>query len=274
MEAVTSGALNAPYDRAHAIRLETLETLNQAEFARTYNRLHGTGAIYRPVGSGMAVFTGVGSPLSQAFALGLQGEVSPEELDELEEFFRSRGGAVEIEVCEYAHPTLMRLLEKRNYELTERSNVLVRELGPADDDPSFANDVLLVQEEQLEMFARAVASAFSEGKEPSEELTDIFRVFFHQSNASCFGALVDGVPAGAGTLFIQENVAELGGAGTLPQFRGRGIQSDLLKARCAHARAAGCTEAMVTTAPDTISQRNAERNGFRVAYRRFKHSNR
>ncbi len=274
MDALTSGAFDASYDRARAIRLETLETLNQAEFARAYNRLHGDGALYRQVGSGLALFTGVGSPLSQAFALGLRGEVSPQELDEVEEFFRSRGAAVEIEVCEHADPTLMRLLEKRNYEITERSNVLVRELGPADDDPSFANDVMLVRQEDLEVFAHAVASAFSQGKEPSEELIDIFRVFFHQSNASCFGALAGGVPAGAGMLFIQGNVGELGGAGTLPQFRGRGIQTDLLKARCAHARAAGCTEAMVTTAPDTISQRNAERNGFRVAYRRFKHSNR
>jgi GNAT superfamily N-acetyltransferase len=259
-------------NRDLAVRLEVFESFNQVEYAWAYNNLHGEGAVYSTIGSGIAIFAGVGSPLSQAFALGMRGEVHPSELDELEEFFRSRGASVEIEVCEYADPSLVRLLEKRGYQITERSNVLLKELGEDDEDETFANRVEMIREEDLDGFARVVASAFAEGEEPTGELVDIFRVFFRQGNATCFGVMVDEIPAGAGTVLIQQHVAELGGAATLPQYRGRGIQGDLLKARCAYGRSRGCTQAMVTTAPGTISQRNAERHGFQVAYSRTKYS--
>jgi GNAT superfamily N-acetyltransferase len=56
------------------------------------------------------------------------------------------------------------------------------------------------------------------------------------------------------------------GAGTLADYRGRGLQAALLRARMAAAVEAGCEYAVVVTQGGTTSQRNAERLGFRVAY--------
>ncbi len=259
-------------DRNGAARLERLQSLNQVEYANAYNRVHGGGALYRAIGDGIALFTGVGSPLSQVFALGMAGEVSPEMLDDLEDFYRSRGATAEIEVCEHADAGLVRLLLLRGYQCTEHSHVLVKNLGDDGDHPVYSNPIAIIQEPELGLYAGVVASAFAEGEVPPDGLAEIFRIFFYQSNAVCFGALCEGMPAGGGTLFIQEDVAELGGAGTLPRYRGRGIQTDLLRARCAYARSVGCAEAMVTAAPGTISQRNARNLGFRDAYARAKYS--
>ena len=56
------------------------------------------------------------------------------------------------------------------------------------------------------------------------------------------------------------------GAGTASEFRGRGLQIALLRARLAAAAEAGCEYAVVVTQGGTTSQRNCERLGFRVAY--------
>ena len=69
---------------------------------------------------------------------------------------------------------------------------------------------------------------------------------------------------------MREGVASLGGASTLPAFRNRGAQTALLQARLAFAVESGCEVAMVTTLPGTTSQRNVERQGFRVVYTRAK----
>jgi len=65
-------------------------------------------------------------------------------------------------------------------------------------------------------------------------------------------------------------VALLAGASTVPTARRRGAQDALLQARLAYAAAQGVDLAMVVTQPESGSQRNAERQAFRVAYSRVK----
>jgi GNAT superfamily N-acetyltransferase len=56
----------------------------------------------------------------------------------------------------------------------------------------------------------------------------------------------------------------------LTAFRRRGVQSALLAARLAWAVEQGCDLAVSFARPGSISHRNIERNGFRVAYTRTK----
>jgi GNAT superfamily N-acetyltransferase len=78
-----------------------------------------------------------------------------------------------------------------------------------------------------------------------------------------FVAEVDGVAAAAGALALGE-VANLANASTLPQFRGRGLQSALIRARIAAAAGAELVCAGASWASQ--SQRNLERAGLRIAY--------
>jgi GNAT superfamily N-acetyltransferase len=65
-------------------------------------------------------------------------------------------------------------------------------------------------------------------------------------------------------------VALFAGASTVPEQRRRGLQSALLEARLRYARKRGCDVAMMVAEPGSNSQRNAERQGFQVAYTRVK----
>ena len=74
------------------------------------------------------------------------------------------------------------------------------------------------------------------------------------------------VACGAGLVIPEHRVFGLFGAGTLLEFRGRGLQTALLRVRMEAAAKAGCEYAVVVTQGGTTSQRNCERLGFRVAY--------
>ena len=55
------------------------------------------------------------------------------------------------------------------------------------------------------------------------------------------------------------------GAGTLNDYRRRGLQTAMLEKRMQAAAEAGCEYAVIVTQGGTTSQCNAERMGFRVA---------
>ena len=88
--------------------------------------------------------------------------------------------------------------------------------------------------------------------------------------ATCFVAECNGEAIAAAALFMHEGVALLAGASTVPEGRRQGAQLALLDARLRTAAEHGCDLAMMVAAPGSASQRNAERNGFRVAYTRTK----
>jgi GNAT superfamily N-acetyltransferase len=69
---------------------------------------------------------------------------------------------------------------------------------------------------------------------------------------------------------VHDGVAIFAGASTIPAWRRRGAQQALLETRFQYALQAGCDLAMMVAEPGSSSQRNAERQGFRIAYTRTK----
>jgi ribosomal protein S18 acetylase RimI-like enzyme len=79
-------------------------------------------------------------------------------------------------------------------------------------------------------------------------------------------ARVDGEPAGAALLTLDDDFGYLANASTLPAFRNRGVQTALIAARIADAEAAGCELVASQAEFGSASQRNLERAGLSVAY--------
>ncbi len=78
-------------------------------------------------------------------------------------------------------------------------------------------------------------------------------------------AELDGVPAAAAALIIEDGIGCLTAASTLSAFRGRGCQTALIRRRISDAAAAGCREVCSLTA-NPASRRNLERAGLELAY--------
>lgn len=79
-----------------------------------------------------------------------------------------------------------------------------------------------------------------------------------------FLALDGGVAVGAAAMTVHDGVAVFGGASTPLAQRGRGIQSLLLRHRLRVAADLGCTGAVATAVPDSVSSANLARAGFAV----------
>ena len=156
-------------DLALARRIELAEAHAAVDCAEALERMRpgGVGAV-EPIAGGFAIYCGAGSPVTQAVGLGLDGAVSEEEVDRLEEFYRSRNEAVRVETCPLADASLIRHFGERGYRVTEFSNVMALPLhgvsSPGADGPSPVAGLTMerIGKEQIDLWTLTVSQGFSE----------------------------------------------------------------------------------------------------------------
>ena len=259
-------------DLSLARRLERAEGQSNLEFVEARAAVEPeSGACRTEVAGAYAMFDGVESPLTQTFCLGIFEAPTATDLERLEEFFRERGSPVYHEVSPLADPTTFMLLNERGYEPFEFTSVMFRPL-PANREArgDSSVSVRIVGPDEHELWAQTAARGWSEFEGVGDFMLGLSRVSAARKNAPSFLAELDGQAVATGALSIWEGVALLAGASTVPEARRRGAQLALLDARLAYANAHGCDLAMMCAAPGSASQRNAERQGFRIAYTRIK----
>jgi GNAT superfamily N-acetyltransferase len=144
-------------------------------------------------------------------------------------------------------------LRHRNSDTEGPARVRVRRIDPGEAD----------------LYAQTAAAGWGEFGY-GDFMRDMARVGAAADGGHLFIAEIAGRAVATGALNIHERVAHFAGASTVPDARGRGAQSALLGERLRYAATLGCDIATMGAVPGSGSQRNAERNGFRVAYTRIK----
>src|SRR5437870_5514491 len=191
-----------------ARRLELTNTLECVEYGRAYAKLFPeSGAISVACMGGYATYAGTDSPITQAFGLGLQGEVSEAEVEALEEFYFSRRVPVYIELCPLADPSLLNSLMARGYRISETSNVLYQELNSFNTEPISRATVRIPTTSEAEMWARVITLGFMETEEPDPMLMKVAQTIFHTENSIPLLVEIEGQPAGVGGVFIHDQIA-------------------------------------------------------------------
>ena len=262
-------------DKALARRLESAEEMPQVLYAESYKKSRPEiGAESQQIAGGHMIFAGLGSPIGRATGLGLDCEVTESDLNRVEEFYRSHGAPSQVDVCPYTDLKFLEKLKSRGYRFSEFNNVLVMDLdlqsGSNADLPALSSDLSIRRGEleEAELLSGILKQCFfPEGNLP-EGMDQLLLPMFQFPDAVVFVGSVNGkLVATATELMIPEHkVVALSGAGTLPEFRGKGLQTALLRHRMRAAAEAGCELAVIVTLGGTTSQRNAERLGFTVAY--------
>ncbi len=252
-----------------ARRLERAAVAIESEFARALAEIvPTTGSLVVPVADGVAIFAGIGSPMSQATGLGLDGPVTDADLDRLEEVYFSRGATARVVVCPLADESLASLLRRRGYGVSEFENTTVKTLRADDPRPPEVPGVEVrpLSEGEEAVYINAVGPSFAEGGVLTDESREMFAAMLRMRCGTMLLGRVEGDAAGGGSLLIHDGVAMLAGAATDPNFRRRGVHSALFDGRLKLARALGCDLAVMGAKPGSASQRTAERRGFRIAY--------
>ena len=278
-------------DLALARRLERAEGLANARCVEARARVSPeVGAAWIEVAGALAMFDGPESPITQTFGLGLFDAVSAADLTQIENFFRARGAPAHHEVSPVAGPAITTLLTERGYEPFEFTSVMYRPIeaqvrlkpDPTTEKAYVASGfsrtvppngelrVRTVGEAESELWARTAAEGWSETPGASGYMLSLGRTFAAASGSHLYIAELDGQAIAAATMHMHDGVAIMAGASTIPSARGRGAQLAVLERRLHDAFGDGCDIAMMGALPGSISQRNAERHGFRIAYTRMK----
>jgi len=259
-------------DRELGKRLEAAEGFACMQFAKARKKLFPeSGAEWMTVAGTTVVFDGVEAPTTQTFGLGMFEEVTEAALEEMEEFFKSRGTSTMHEVCPHAGLAVLEMLCRRGYAPMEVSNVLYRAVERPVLGLGEGIGVRTVGAEEAELWGEVSARGWThQNPELEEFMKQMGALCVAREHSPCFLAELDGVPGAAGGLVLHEGVALFAGAATVPELRRRGLQGALLAERMRYAAEAGCDLAMMVTEAGSESQRNAERKGFRVGYTRMK----
>jgi hypothetical protein len=255
-------------------RLERAEGRSNADFVEARAKLFPeSGAEWIEVAGAYAMFDGIGSPLTQTFGLGVFDPVTQSDMEKLEGFFLQRGAHVHHEVSPLADASLLTLLNERGYQPIELTSVMYRPIGQDVQLASPRNERVhsrLMRDGEEELWAQTSARGWSELTEFVDMILELSSITAKRAVGLSFVAELDGRPIATGAMFIHDGVALLAGASTIPEGRRQGAQLALLESRLRCAVEKGCDIAMMCAAPGSSSQRNAERQGFRIAYTRIK----
>ena len=227
-------------DLEFARRLEMAETIlpNCLEALQRHNP--ATPCEAEEVAGGVAFFGGKDYPSNQMVGMGLYGEVTALDMDRVEHFFRSRGVPSTVVVSPLSDMSLPALLGERGYRIAEFNSVLIRRINAEEPfEPPAGIVIERVTRQNVSSWTHTLAKGFSQEVTVGE---DVFGGFATLPGALAFLARIDGEAAGgcAGRIIPEARIAALFGASTLPEFRGRGVQSALIALRLHEAAKAAC----------------------------------
>lgn len=244
-------------ERAEAQNAERMARLASASFPH---------AAFTAIAGGVAIFTGLGSPMTHAMGIGMSGPVSEEEFDRLETFYRNRGSSCLIDLCPMAHDSVIALVQNRPYRIVEFNNVLVRALGQ---DETFGSDsaIRVVGNEDKVLWSRTICEGFSEHMPVSDQQVELMATISDEI-AGLLGVDSSGNLTGGAGLATHDRTALFVGDAVMPSFRRQGWQSRLIRERLGIAHRNGCDLAVTSVLPGSTSHRNYERAGFQLLYMR------
>ncbi len=143
-------------------------------------------------------------------------------------------------------------------------------VAAADDAPGESTIERVASAESLEDYLAAYVAGWGIAPAQQDQFKANVRPWLAQPGWSLYLACLDGEPAAAATLYLHQGVGYLADATTVPAFRGRGLQTALLRARIRDAGRAGADIVFSGAEPFSVSHRNMERIGLRQQFARAK----
>ncbi|HSI36664.1 MAG: GNAT family N-acetyltransferase [Phycisphaerae bacterium] len=190
----------------------------------------------------------------------------PRVVTELRAWFRSHNRRMRFEILEPLWPELAPLLTGQGVELQGRMPLML--CAPADlraapiptgvtIEPVTADSPF----EQIRDLVQTANRSFNDGPETTDRHVHEHRAALARGQYRCVVARVDGQPAGAGSMTVEND--ELVGIGTLPAFRRRGIAAAVSHHLVADHFARGHALAWLS-AGDQVARAVYETIGFHV----------
>jgi hypothetical protein len=220
------------------------------------------GTASMEIGGGLVAFTGVDSPLSQAY--GIVGPLTAADVASITDFYETRGATPRVYVSPLADPSLGVSLAAAGYAPCEYENVLASDSF----EPYARSDERIEVPRDLDEWSSASARGFIGREDLTPSDLAIARLLAYSDGCTTLEARDNGNVVATAAMDLREGCAALFAGSTLPAHRGRGWHLALIRDRIARARDAGARFLRGAAKPMSVSERNFHRCGFKTLYTR------
>ena len=235
-------------------------------------------------GTGMAAVTipFLGQQVNRTLGLGMRGPVTINDIREIENLHLAANLSPTVLLCPYADPSALQSLAVGGYGVDSFLNIYARFLHDlpveidATESPeySFGYDTKVCRapptDAGMEAFIQSSVTGFKDGGRALPVLQSLAEMAAIRTDTTLYLAKINGEIAGCGALALMETeygrVAHMYIDSTVPWFRGRGIQRALIRARMLDAKRLGYNFVVIHANPGVGTGRNAEKEGFRLAF--------
>lgn len=188
-------------------------------------------------------------------------KITDSEIDQTLAFYRSCGAARStFELAAWVTPASVERLVRRGFHIAGAENVVFCHLPVETVGSAFP-----IAEWEASQWVDLMLIAWECPQTPAWR--HLAQAAAHLPDAVNLGVSLDGIQA-CGQLVPSEDFAIFGCDATATASRGRGIQTALIQERLRHAVERGFSTAIAEVAPNSTSEHNYLRCGFRVAYTR------
>jgi GNAT superfamily N-acetyltransferase len=252
--------------------IKRVDRVEDASFRSLYTAGEPWGTGWHEQDGVTAVWAGQDDDPSFSCVLNLAASPDPERtLLSMEQVVRAHGGLV---LGVDTHPDLEnwateKRLKRLGFERDCQECIWARELAGAIEQRTLSPGLTVerAQASQREVFARVLNAGWNLPLEAARGY--VFAATIGMGNWFHYLAYVDESPAGVSVMFVHDCVADCFLSATLPEYRGRGIQTALIERRLVDGLVVRCDLATSQTVVTNASPRNMARQGFTPLYRRW-----
>ncbi len=217
------------------------------------------------INSGWMVYDGPGSWATYAAGLGLNGEVTPAEIQRLIHFYDTHGVDAQIQTTPYQDPSLFRVLSENCFVPDDFTIMLVHDLEQISK-PQLAGLKFMkvdpTNDSQIRTFVETQKVGFYGPALAPHGIDAITERVARHPRCQLWVLKLDGQIVGSGGLEVFEDSAVLIAGAVDPDARQQGIQSAFISYRLQIVRKLGLSYALVGSVPNGGTERNALRQGF------------
>jgi Acetyltransferase (GNAT) family len=253
--------------REDILKYETLNVRDNVDIIRNLQKIAPyLNADYLQVNGGAATYDGCDAWNCHVTGWGSVDTISDDEIDRVFEFYRERPCNFRVQLSTLADPTLICRLEDRG--LRVRGYVVTAGRDITEKDLKFVRrspfDIRVANSDEEMVWCETLNRGFmsDEDVELDANVMAMSQAAFRTESTIPFLAFENGKAVAGAVLAVEEGVAHLVAAATLPSFRGRGAQTDIQKARIAYGAERGATELLFEGMPGSTSFFNAQKQGL------------